>query len=151
MVKLGLVTLAIVGGALQFAVPVAASALPLPQTTTFAAVDGEVPCPPGQKHPKDYTGEEDVGICCPAPNDATPTGTDCVMAKYVNPIVNFLAAVVGIVVVGSVILGGIQYSASDGDPGKVSAAKRRIINSLLALAAFVFLYAFLQWVIPGGF
>lgn len=63
---------------------------------------------------------------------------------------NFLSALVGIVVIGSIILGGIQYSASHGDPGAVAKAKKRIVNALLAFVSYIFLYAFLQWLIPGG-
>jgi Na+/phosphate symporter len=74
----------------------------------------------------------------------------CLTNKYINPVVNLLAALVGVVVLGSIIAGAIQYSSSAGDPGKVAAAKKRIFNALFALAGFIFLYAFLQWVIPGG-
>jgi hypothetical protein len=67
-----------------------------------------------------------------------------------NKIVNFLSAGVGIVVTGSIIFAGIQYSLAGGDSAKVSAAKKRITDSLIALLAFAFMYAFLQWIIPGG-
>lgn len=126
--------------------PPAASALTTPKKppTLFAAVK----CPPGWAHPKDYKGDEDNATCCP--KDAAQNGFTCFMGKYVNPLINFLSALVGIVVLASVIFGGIQYSTAGGDPSKVAAARQRIINSLLALAAFIFLYAFLQWIIPGG-
>jgi len=70
--------------------------------------------------------------------------------KYLNPTINLLSALVGLVVVGSVIIGAIQYSASEGDPQKAAKAKSRIMNSVIALVAFIFLFAFLQWLIPGG-
>lgn len=64
--------------------------------------------------------------------------------------INILAGAVGIAAVIMLVMGGIQYSASDGDPQKVSAAKQKISNVIIGLLAFVFLYAFLQWLIPGG-
>ncbi len=67
-----------------------------------------------------------------------------------NDIVNFLAIGVGVVVTGAIVLGGIQYSMSGEKPESVSAAKKRISNALLALLAFIFMYAFLQWLVPGG-
>jgi hypothetical protein len=70
---------------------------------------------------------------------------------YLVPIVNLLSGLVGIVVVISIIIGGIQFSSSAGDPQQASKAKSRIVNSLLALLAFFFLYAVLQFLIPGGF
>jgi len=75
---------------------------------------------------------------------------DCGITAIIINITNVLSALVGIVVVISIIIGGIQYSASSGDPQAASAAKKRIINALLALVAFGFIYAFLQWVVPGG-
>jgi len=61
-----------------------------------------------------------------------------------------LAAGVGLVVVGSIIWGGIQYAVAGNNPNAVSAAKKRIMDSLIALLAFLFMFGFLQWIIPGG-
>lgn len=72
------------------------------------------------------------------------------LGKDINQIVNFLAAAVGIVVVGSIIYGGIQYIMAGDNPQAVGAAKERITNSLIALIAFGFSYAFVQWLVPGG-
>lgn len=67
-----------------------------------------------------------------------------------NTIVNFLAGAVGVITVAMIILGGIQYSMSRSKPEAVTAAKSRITNALIALVAFMLIYAFLQWLIPGG-
>jgi hypothetical protein len=83
-------------------------------------------------------------------NDVTIDESNCGILRYVVIITNFLSAMVGIVVVGSLILGGIQYSMSGSDPQKVSAAKTRIRNSIIALIVFIFTYSFLNYLIPGG-
>ena len=70
--------------------------------------------------------------------------------NYINPFVNFLAAAVGLAVVISIVIGGIQYGSSGGDPSKVTQAKNRIRNALVALVTFLFLYALLNFLIPGG-
>lgn len=70
--------------------------------------------------------------------------------KYIDPLVQLLSALVGVAVTISIIIGGIQYGSSAGDPQATMAAKSRIRNSLIALVAFLFLYAFLQFLIPGG-
>lgn len=72
------------------------------------------------------------------------------VTKYIQPFVNFLAALVGVGVVVSIVIGGIQYSSSAGDPSKVTAAKKRIFNAIVALITFLFLYALLNFLIPGG-
>lgn len=71
--------------------------------------------------------------------------------RYVLMAINVLSAGVGIVVVIMITIGGIQYASAGGDPSKVKAAKTRITNAITALIAYFFLFAFLQWLVPGGF
>ena len=61
-----------------------------------------------------------------------------------------MTVVFGLIVAGSIILGGIAYITSEGDPQKAANARSRIQNSILALVAYMFLFAFLQFIIPGG-
>ncbi|MGH7193419.1 MAG: pilin [Candidatus Saccharimonadales bacterium] len=70
--------------------------------------------------------------------------------NYVNPFINLLSIAFGLIAVISLIMGGIQYSTSQGDPQKSAQAKSRISNTFLAIFAYLFLYAFLQFLIPGG-
>jgi hypothetical protein len=99
--------------------------------------------------------------CIPDPNalkstqdpaNQTCTGGDCsgLIKKYVNPFIRLLSGLVGIIVVASVIFAGVQYSAAGGDPSKVVAARKRITNAIIALLAYLFMFAFLQWLLPGG-
>lgn len=87
------------------------------------------------------------------------TTTDAALKKCVvqspiihdlQQIINFLSAGVGIVVIGVIILGGIQYSIAGDNAQAISAARQRIFNGLIALVAFIFTFAFLNWLIPGG-
>jgi hypothetical protein len=89
----------------------------------------------------------------PSSDPTTPcnltSGCDLI-ETYVNPFINLLSIAFGLIAVISIILGGIQYSASQGDPQKASQAKSRISNTMIAIFAYLFLYAFLQFLIPGG-
>lgn len=85
----------------------------------------------------------------PALTPCTSSNCDLVK-KYIDPLINVLAAAVGVVVTISIVVGGIQYSSSAGDPGKMQAAKKRIINAIIALIGFFLFYAVLQWLVPGG-
>lgn len=69
---------------------------------------------------------------------------------YINPAVAILSALAGLIIVISIIVGGIQYSSAGGDPSKVAAAKQRITNAVIALLVLIFLVAGLNWLIPGG-
>lgn len=86
--------------------------------------------------------------CCPKSAGKNPTS--CLYAKYINPLVNLLSAAVGIIVVVAIIVGAIQFSSAAGDPQKAANGKKHIQNALLGLLAYLLLYAFLQFIIPGG-
>lgn len=77
-------------------------------------------------------------------------GMNCIISTYINPVVAFLAAMAGVAVVISIVAGAIQYSSAGGDPGKVAAARGRITKAVIALLAFIFLYAFINYLLPGG-
>lgn len=91
--------------------------------------------------------QSDGRTCCPK---GTNDDTSCLFAKYINPAVQLLSALVGVAVVSSIIYGGIEYIMSEGDPQKSAAGKQHITNGLVGLAAFILLYSFLQFIIPGG-
>lgn len=94
--------------------------------------------------------------CAGAGNTSNPnqTGnyTNCnVINRFIDPAINFLSATVGIVVVLTIIISGIQYSTAGSNPQAASAAKKRIMGAILAAIAYLFLYGFLQFIVPGGF
>jgi len=72
------------------------------------------------------------------------------LKNYVNPVITLLTIVVGIAAAISIVTAGIQYSSSADDPGAVTKAKNRIFNTVVGLMGYIFLFAFLQWIIPGG-
>ncbi len=75
---------------------------------------------------------------------------NCGITRYVQLFINILSAMVGVTVVAVLVFSGIQYSASGGDANAVAAARKRILNALLAIVVFAFTYGFLQWIVPGG-
>lgn len=91
----------------------------------------------------------------PTPQDVSDCdGGSCINDNYIVIMakwaINILGALVGVVVVAVIVFAGIEYSSSGGDPNRTAAAKGRIINAIIALAAYMFLYIILQWLIPGG-
>lgn len=82
--------------------------------------------------------------------EAVLTKSNCAIVRYIFLFINALSALVGVVVIIMVIVGGIEYSASANDPQRVASARSKITNALIALLLFIFMYAFLQWVVPGG-
>lgn len=74
----------------------------------------------------------------------------CGITKYIVIFTNALSALVGVVIVFSIVVGGIQYMSAGSNPQAVSKAKSRIMNALLALVVYLFMFGLLQWLVPGG-
>lgn len=83
---------------------------------------------------------------------STCTSKDCekLYTKYLNPLVKLLGGAVGVVVVLMIVIGGVQYSSAGSDPQQVAEARKKITNAVFALFAYIFLFAFLNWAVPGG-
>lgn len=65
-------------------------------------------------------------------------------------IIRFLSIGIGIIVTISIILAGIQYATSEGNPETTQKAKLRIQNALIGLLIYIFAFSLLQFLIPGG-
>jgi len=72
------------------------------------------------------------------------------IADDIQLVINVLAVGVGIVVTGMIVVGGLQYMLARDNAQAVQAAKSKILNAVIGLVAFIFVYAFLQWIVPGG-
>ena len=102
------------------------------------------------------TGVAFADTCGGDKNTQVKTSIDIGCVAQGNPIMDmlfaitrFLSAGVGLVLVGSLIYAGIQYSASQDDPNAVAQAIKRIKSVLGALLLFVFAYALLNYIVPG--
>jgi hypothetical protein len=141
--------------------------------TSFVATDeGESVDDPGVSLDRlNLDQEEGKHICGRGPTDTDKSNEvkvsfdfGCVGDKYdkfsgtsLNPILDiafalfrFFSAGVGLVVIGSIIVAGIQYTSSRGDPQATGAAIKRISNSLIALLIYIFMFAIANFIVPGG-
>jgi|GEM_PF-341043 len=64
--------------------------------------------------------------------------------------INILTAGIGIVAVGGLVYGSILYASAGGGPEQVKKAKTIITDIAIGLVAYAFMYAFLNFIIPGG-
>jgi len=135
--------------------PKTASAIVCPNGETLPDAEA-ANCPPANNANGSGTTDEPqfVKTDCDGANIASGLPEDdenhCGILDYLVLAINLLSALVGVVVVGSIIYGGIQYSMAGSDPQKVAAAKERIRNALIALVFFIFAYSFLNYLVPGG-
>ena len=67
--------------------------------------------------------------------------------NMVEPIVSTLLFVVGVVAVVVIIIGGILYVTSTGDPGKTKRAKDTILYAVIGLVVAIMAYAIVAFVV----
>lgn len=77
-------------------------------------------------------------------------GENCKIVGLLNTVFNLVSGGIALAVIGNIIVAGIQYSTAQGDPSAAGKAKNRIRGALIAFLMYLGLYAFLQWLIPGG-
>ena len=65
-------------------------------------------------------------------------------------IFNFLAVGVGVAVTGGIIYGAIRYITSNGNASQSQQGVTVIVNSVIGLLLFIFMYAILNYLVPGG-
>lgn len=83
---------------------------------------------------------------------------ECVGGNGVNPIyaylkgiIIFMGGAIGLAVVISIIVAGIQYSSSAGNPANITKAKERLTNAVIGLVLYLFLAAILRYLVPQIF
>ena len=80
--------------------------------------------------------------------DLVGGGEDTLKDNVVN-IVNGIIAVLGLVAVIVIILGGVQYMTSSGDSAKVKKAKDTILYGVIGLVICVLAFAIVNFVISN--
>ena len=65
----------------------------------------------------------------------------------VENIINLLLTIIGIIAVIMIIIGGIRYTTSAGDPGQAKSARDTIIYAIVGLVIAIMSYALVNWVI----
>lgn len=108
---------------------------------TFAA--GKVKCPDGSNS----TGDGLAG--CSKLNTNSANKND--LMEQANTIINVIIGVIGFVAVAFIIFGGVQYTTSAGDPGKVKKAKDTILYGIIGLVVSMLAYAIVNFVLANVF
>jgi hypothetical protein len=98
------------------------------------------------------TGGSGSSTGCPTSTNIIPcstTGGNSIWG-ILTLIVNFLAAGVGLAVVAGIIYGAILYSSAGGSAEQAKKGITYIRNAVIAALLFVFMYAIINFIVPGG-
>ena len=65
-------------------------------------------------------------------------------------VINILTAGIVIAAIAGIVYGSILYTTAGGKPEQVKKASTVIVNTLLGIVAYALMFAFLNFIIPGG-
>lgn len=81
--------------------------------------------------------------------DCSGSGGSGAVENVLDLVVNIMSVGIGIIGVIGITIVGIQYLTAGGSEEKVKRAKRRMLEIVIGLVAYVLLYAVLRWVRLG--
>ena len=76
---------------------------------------------------------------------------DSSLMPTVKTIIDVIIGVLGIVAVIVIVLGGVQYTLSTGDPGRIKKAKDTILYGIIGLVVAILAYAIVNFVLSSFF
>lgn len=80
--------------------------------------------------------------------DGGDANTDDLPAQ-IKTITNVLLFILGAIAVIMLIIGGIKYTTSNGDPQSVKSAKDTILYSVIGIVVAILAYAIVSWVVES--
>ena len=122
-----------------FAAVLGIVAMPLPVMAACGKDQQEISLPVDQGGTK----------CIPI-NERTTDIADNPIFFYLRNILVFMAGGVGFAVVGGIVYGAYMYITARGNASQAQNGQNIIINAVIGLLLFIFMYAILQFLIPGG-
>lgn len=93
--------------------------------------------------------ERNGSYCVPI-NKGSNQLSDSPIWVLLRGIVQFLVAGVGLAVIGGVLYGGFMYMTARGNSSQTQKAIEIIIHAAIGLLLYIFMFAALNFLIPGG-
>lgn len=86
-------------------------------------------------------------ICADNPDSEVCKSKDDSATNIIAIVINTMLFIIGLLAVVMIIVGGIFYTTSGGDSGKVSKAKNTITYAIVGLLVAFFAFAIVNWVV----
>lgn len=117
--------------------------MPVLSGEVYAASEGNVDCPAGS-----LNSEAKNKALCNVKSDAAGASN---LFGTIQTAVNVVLSVLGIVTVLMIVLGGVNYTTSQGDPGKTKKAKDTIVFGIIGLIIAMLAFAIVNFVLTSVF
>lgn len=70
--------------------------------------------------------------------------------QFMLTVINIIILLIGLVAIGAIVYGAILYASAADNNSQIDKAKTIIRDTIIGLVAFMAMYAFAQYLIPGG-
>lgn len=94
--------------------------------------------------------QADFSASCEVPAGQPLTSENCGIVAYVVLAINILSGIAILAITASIMIAGYQYMTARDNSGQIEAARKRIVWAITALLLFIFMYAGLNFIVPGG-
>ncbi len=108
------------------------------------AMAAKVACMPDADGKVEY--KDKITDC---PEYGSVDNKDLDLSSTATNIINIIIGIVGFIAVVMIIIGGISYSTSAGDAGKVKKAKDTIMYGIIGLVVAILAFAIVNFVLGG--
>lgn len=131
-----------------------ASVFTAPPASADGCGEGVVNCPYGSLHNKDgntpcHSEFKTVAQCNLPANETAADGSEKDIIWYIGAVINAVLGLVGIVAVVVMIVGGISFITSQGDPGKVTKARNTILYGVIGIVVALLAFAIVNFVLKS--
>ena len=82
-----------------------------------------------------------------AGKDEKCDNSDCTLSGNIKTVVNVLLFIIGTLSVIMIIIGGIRYTASNGDSSLITSAKNTILYAVIGLIVALLAYAIVNFIV----
>ena len=86
----------------------------------------------------------------PFENSTAILPSDWGIEEILNLVLATLTAGAVVLATGSIVVAGFLYMTAQSNAGQVEKAKTMIFNTIIGVIAYIFMWAILEWLIPGG-
>ena len=112
--------------------------------------NGNSVSPSDLKSKSDSNSNSDSKNTPPADAKTAILPSDWKIEDILNMVLVVVTTGVGIAAVGSIVFAGVLYITARDNAAQVSKAKTMIMDTIIGIIAYILMWAFLEWIIPGG-
>jgi len=116
-------------------------------TTTGGA---NTPAPTSSQSPDNTFNNATFEPTCQPSDTGCNVDKNGIVTEIINPLIKVFTVLVGVVAIVMLIIAGIMYSSAQDDPKRITLAKKIVVDVIIALAVYIFLFAILDYLLPTG-